>query len=72
YRPGLRKLPGPFLASISDLDRIWSCAKGLQMQYHIALHRRYGPFVRVGPNHVMFSDASLIPRVYGIASKFWK
>ncbi|KXT12771.1 hypothetical protein AC579_665, partial [Pseudocercospora musae] len=62
YRPGLRNAPGPFVASISDSDRIWSCAKGLQMQYLIALDRKYGPFVRIGPNHIMFSDASLIPR----------
>lgn len=72
YRPGLRKLPGPILASISDLDRLWSCAKGLQMNYHLRLHDQYGPLVRIGPKHVSFSDATLIPLVYGISTKFWK
>ncbi|KAK4548038.1 hypothetical protein LTR36_010758 [Oleoguttula mirabilis] len=72
YRPGLRKLPGPFLASVSDLDRLWSCAKGLQMNYHLRLHDHYGPLVRIGPKHVSFSDATLIPLVYGISTKFWK
>lgn len=72
YRPGLRNIPGPFLASISDLDRLWSCASGLQMNYHIKLHEKYGPLVRVGPKHVSFSDAKLIPQVYTISSKFWK
>lgn len=71
-RPGLRKVPGPFLASISDLDRIWSCAKGNQMFYHLALHEQYGRIVRVGTNHVSLSDCALIPQLYGISSKFTK
>jgi cytochrome P450 len=70
--PGLRSIPGPFLASISDLDRIWSCLAGQQMNYHLKLHEKYGPLVRVGPKHVSFSDGSLIPTVYGINTRFWK
>lgn len=42
------------------------------MNYHLRLHEQYGELVRIGPNHVSFSDASLIPQVYGIASKFYK
>ena len=72
YRSGLRSIPGPFLASFSDLDRLWSVATGLSMNYHIRLHKQYGPLVRIGPKHVSFSDASLIPQVYGITTKFWK
>lgn len=72
YWPGLRKIPGPFLASVSNLDRIWSCLAGQQMNYHLKLHEKYGPLVRVGPNHVSFSDGSLIPMVYGINTRFWK
>lgn len=71
-RPGLRNIPGPFLASISNLDRIWSCLRGQQMNYHLQLHSKYGPLVRVGPNHVSFADGSLIPTVYGINTRFWK
>lgn len=71
-RPGLRDIPGPFLASISNLDRIWSCLRGEQMDYHLRLHDRYGPLVRVGPNHVSFAEGSLIPTVYGINTRFWK
>lgn len=72
FRTGLRKLPGPWLASISDLDRIWSCAKGQQMFYHLALHQQCGPVVRIGPNHVSLSDCSLIPLIYSISTKFRK
>ena len=72
YRPGLRHLPGPFLASITDLDRLWTCSRGHQMNYHLSLHEKHGSLVRIGPNHVSFSDAGLIPTVYNISSKFWK
>ncbi|KAM3418852.1 hypothetical protein BST61_g4815 [Cercospora zeina] len=72
FRPGLKQIPGPFLASISDLDRIISCAHGRQMDHHIQLHKKYGRLVRIGANHVMFSDAAFTPQVYGISSKFMK
>lgn len=72
YRAGLRSIPGPFLASISNLDRLWSCFTGQQMSYHLRLHEKYGPLVRIGPKHVSFSDGSLIPTVYGISTRFWK
>lgn len=72
YRPGLRHLPGPFLARFSNLPRILSCYHGHQMLYHLSLHRKYGPFVRIGPKHVSFSDPSLIPHIYSIGSKFSK
>lgn len=72
FRPGLRNIPGPFIASISNLDRIWSCARGLQQNYHLQLHNRYGRFVRIGPSHVSFSDPELIPQIYSITSKFYK
>lgn len=72
YKNGLRHLPGPFLASISSLDRIWSCAAGHQMLYHISLHNKYGLLVRIGPEHVSISDPKYISTIYGINTKFYK
>lgn len=72
YSTPLRKVPGPWLASISQLDRLLTAASGKQMLTHIRYHERYGPVVRVGPNHVSFADGVLIPKVYGIAGKFRK
>ncbi|KAK5175018.1 uncharacterized protein LTR77_000154 [Saxophila tyrrhenica] len=72
FRPSLRSLPGPFLARISSLPRLWTCYTGSQHLHHLHLHDKYGPFVRVGPNHVSFSNPSLIPVVYSISSKFVK
>lgn len=71
-RPGLRRIHGPFAAGLSDFDRVWSCMKGNQMQYHLRLHEKYGSLVRVGPNHVSVADVSANPLLYGIASKFHK
>lgn len=72
YRSDLRNLPGPFLASISNLDRLWSCALGNQMTYHLSLHAKYGPVVRVGPNHVSISHGGAIQKLYSISTKFTK
>ena len=72
YRRGLKQLPGPFLASISPLDRILTAASGQQFKRHLEYHDKYGPVVRVGPNHVSFSNSDLIPQVYGITSRFLK
>jgi len=72
YRRGLKQLPGPFLASISPLDRIITAVSGQQFRRHLEYHERYGPLVRVGPNQVSFSNSDLIPHVYGITSRFLK
>lgn len=42
------------------------------MNYHLDLHMKHGPLVRVGPNHVSFSDCKVIPKVYWVGSEFWK
>jgi hypothetical protein len=72
HRPGLRNIPGPLLAAFSDLDRLITAASGKQYLTHIKYHEKYGNLVRVGPKHVSFSNADLIPIVYGITSKFYK
>ena len=71
-RKGLRDIPGPFLASILPLDRLLSAARGHQFATHLEYHRKYGSLVRVGPNHVSFSDAEAIPLVYSVNTKYFK
>jgi hypothetical protein len=72
YRKGLRRVPGPFLSSFLPVDRILTTACGYQFQDHIQYHEKYGPMVRIGPNHVSLSNAELIPVIYGISTKFYK
>lgn len=61
----LRRIPGPFLASLTDLwfvHEFWS-GKGFG-KITTDLHHKYGPVVRMGPNRVIFSNASAIPVIY--------
>jgi hypothetical protein len=39
---------------------------------NIALHRRYGPVVRIAPDHYSISGRAAIKTVYGTGSKFTK
>lgn len=43
---GLGDIPGPFLASLTDLYRLWDTWTWKAQFNHQALHRRYGKFVR--------------------------
>lgn len=72
YRSHLRRIPGPFLSSISNFPRLTSVARGNAHEDAIQLHDRYGTVVRVGPNHVSFSAGDCINTVYSAYTKFEK
>ncbi|CAG8925610.1 unnamed protein product [Penicillium salamii] len=71
-RPGLRAIPGPFIARISSLYRPWKISNGDAPDFYRRLHETYGPIVRTGPNTVDISDPKAISTIYGINSKFLK
>ena len=72
FRPGLRELPGPFLARFSGLYRL-SLVYGGQAPYQYRrLHQKFGPIVRVGPNHVSVSDPAAVPQIYGVGTNYRK
>lgn len=56
YASSLRHYPGPTLASYSRLWKVLSVASGHTELDHIALHRKYGPVVRIAPNELSFSS----------------
>ncbi|OAP60320.1 hypothetical protein AYL99_05322 [Fonsecaea erecta] len=72
FRPGLRKLPGPWSARFSRLYRLSLVAGSDGPRRYRDVHEAYGPMVRVGPNHVSVADPAEIPVIYGIKSKFVK
>lgn len=73
YRSGsLHRIPGPLLASYTDLYRVYIAWTGRAQTYHIALHKRYGPIVRLGPNTVSLNDQDACRTIYGIKSGFTK
>ncbi|KAI5857024.1 cytochrome P450 [Tricharina praecox] len=64
----LRKVSGPWYAS---LTRHWLTpysAVGQQQTALDMLHRRYGPIVRIAPTTVSFAHASATPAIYSRAS----
>ena len=71
-KPGLRTIPGPFVARLSKLYRVFKIAPGDCPQFYLRLHEQYGPIVRTGPNTVSLSDPEAVPIIYGINHKYLK
>lgn len=72
FQQGLRQIPGPWLAKVSPLWRLWFVWDGTAHEGYRKLHKKYGPIVRTAPNVVDISDPAVIPNIYGINSKFKK
>lgn len=61
---GMRKVPGPFLAQFSDIWLGRVAALGHRSEVVHELHQRYGPLVRLAPNHVSVADPAALQIVY--------
>ena len=59
-----KEFPGPILAGITNLWRLWDVYSGRNGETHLKLHRKHGSVVRLGPNVLSLSDPTLINRVY--------
>ena len=53
----LARIPGPFLAKVTNWHRAWYSFQGQSHRDVIALHRKYGPVVRIAPNHLLVNFA---------------
>ncbi|MCJ1360922.1 hypothetical protein MMC16_000017 [Acarospora aff. strigata] len=71
-RRGLREIPGPFLASFSNLWKLKAVWRQDMPRRNIELHEKFGPLVRIGPNHVSISDPVALKTVYGFTNIFKK
>ncbi|EQB49422.1 cytochrome P450 [Colletotrichum gloeosporioides Cg-14] len=68
----LRKIPGPFLASISVL---WQLKKAVGGTYHEHLNdvaRKYGPLARIGPNELLCTDPDSLRKMSAVRSPYIK
>ncbi|KAF8520538.1 cytochrome P450 [Gautieria morchelliformis] len=65
YHP-LAAFPGPIICKLTRLWGLKVVQTGNQHRYYKALHARYGPYVRTGPNHIHISDADALPTVMGL------
>jgi cytochrome P450 len=68
----LSSIPGPFLASVTDIWRFVVTRKGKFPERLARLHEQYGPFVRIGPNSVAIADPAAIPVIHSMHGEFRK
>ncbi|CRG83418.1 Isotrichodermin C-15 hydroxylase [Talaromyces islandicus] len=61
----LAKYPGPFVAKLTDLYSVWHALRGTRHWNFYELHKRYGDFVRWGPNSVSVCSVEALDSVYG-------
>ena len=72
YRTGLRRIPGPWIASVSSIWRFVVVWNQDMPSTSIRLHEKYGPLVRIGPSHVSVADPDALKVIYGPDSRFQK
>ncbi|KAL5358091.1 cytochrome protein [Aspergillus floccosus] len=64
--------PGPLLARFTRLWELPEVRNGHFEQTNIALHKKHGPIVRIGPSKFSISDPAAVKVLYGAGSKFPK
>lgn len=72
YVSTLRKYPGPFLASGTRLYTLYITWRGRTHEDHIALHRKYGPIVRIQPNQLSFASPEAARQILAPGKGFHK
>lgn len=72
YWKGLNKYPGPRLAAYTNWWRVLDVYTRNHHWKIIALHRKYGDIVRIGPNVLSFADPKAIKVIYGLNKGFTK
>lgn len=72
YGGGLNKYPGPALAPYTNFWRFWDVHKRQHEHTQIALHRKLGDIVRLGPRIISFSNPRAIKDIYGLNTGFYK
>jgi len=66
YYNGLNKYPGHPLAAYTNWWRFFDALNRRTEQTHLALHRKYGDIIRLGPNVLSFADPRAIKIIYGL------
>lgn len=64
----LRKIPGPFVSRFSDIWYFLQVKRGNFEKVNIALHQKFGPIVRLGPNRYSLSHVDATQGIYSITS----
>ncbi|EXJ79480.1 hypothetical protein A1O1_08744 [Capronia coronata CBS 617.96] len=72
YWNRINHIPGPTLASCTDLWRLFLVWGRRPEVEHIRLHEIHGPLVRLGPNAISVSDPGAVHIIYALNSGFVK
>ncbi|KAF2647336.1 pisatin demethylase [Lophiostoma macrostomum CBS 122681] len=72
YGGGFSRIPGPWLASFTDLWRLFVVWGRRPDATHIALHEKHGPLVRTGPRTVLVNDLDAVKKIYALNAGFVK
>ncbi|KAF2460945.1 benzoate 4-monooxygenase cytochrome P450 [Lineolata rhizophorae] len=64
------QIPGPKLFAITKWRLAYEDWKGSRTRTINALHEKYGPVVRIGPNEVSFNSLTALRTIYGTGSGF--
>lgn len=65
YLSGIRHIPGPFIASVSNFWKISAAWHQDMPRRNIRLHRKYGKLVRIGPDMISVDDPGALSTIYG-------
>ncbi|KAK7708866.1 hypothetical protein SLS63_013347 [Diaporthe eres] len=68
YFHPLARVPGPFLAKISDLWHAYHVSTGTRHILLGELHKTYGPLIRLGPNTVSVNTDDGLQKVFSATS----
>ncbi|KAJ5151645.1 hypothetical protein N7492_009940 [Penicillium capsulatum] len=68
----LRRIPGPFLARFTRLWQFQEIYKGDFHKTNIALHKKYGPIVRIAPRNYSIDNPQAAKTIYGHGNQFPK
>lgn len=66
----LAKVSGPKSFALTKYRLAWEDYRGTRTHCIHALHEKYGPVVRVGPNEISFNTLSALRTIYGAGSPF--
>ena len=72
YHGGLNAIPGPFTASFCNLWKVLAVYNNDMPRRNIEVHRRFGPVVRIGPDHVSFSTPEALHTIHGSRQAYQK
>lgn len=68
----LRDVPGPFVAKFTDLWRLLIVWRRDSHDTYLALHKKHGDLLRIGPNCVSICKPDMIQTIYGVQKGYVK